>query len=74
MLYNISIVNLGQLQIQHIIISLVILGVFTVDFRIRELYMFLKRLASVSERLGELREHSFFCRVSGTHFPFPFDP
>lgn len=53
MLYNISIVNLGQLQIQHIIISLVILGVFTVDFRIRELYMFLKRLASVSERLGE---------------------
>ena len=43
-----------------------ILGVFTVDFRIRELYMFFKRLASVSERLGELREHSFFCRVSGT--------
>ena len=38
--------------------------VFTVDFRIRELYMFFKRLASVSERLGELREHSFFAALA----------
>ena len=49
-----------------------IIEVFTVDFRIRELYMFFKRLASVSERLGELREVAYLSSKKKVFSPSNF--